>query len=147
MYVYKILYNRQRNKIKNSFSFSLTSIFFSHSTHYEYVVMPFDLTNAPSMFQGAMNLIFEKQLRRYVLVFFDDILVYCANESLHLKHLRTFLSIILRENSYYVKKSKCCFLMRRVEYLGHFIYVEGVETDPAKVQIVKEWPKPPNVKQ
>ena len=46
-----------------------------------------------------------------------------------------------------MKKSKCCFFMRRVEYLGHFIYVEGVETDPAKVQIVKEWPKPPNVKQ
>lgn len=120
--------------------------FQTHSGQFEYVVMPFGLTNAPATFQGAMNSIFAAQLRKSVLIFFDDILVYSTSVEQHLQHLKEVF-LILRSNSFFVKKSKCAFFTSRIEYLGHFISAQGVSTDPAKVQVVQDWPVPSNVKQ
>lgn len=120
--------------------------FQTHSGQFEYVVMPFGLTNAPSTFQGAMNSIFSAQLRKSVLIFFDDILVYSASVEAHIQHLREVFSI-LRANSFFVKRSKCAFFTPRIEYLGHIITANGVSTDPAKVQAVQDWPQPSTVKQ
>jgi hypothetical protein len=80
-----------------------------HYDHYEFLVMPFGLTNAPTMFQSFMNHVFNKQLRKHLLVFFDDLLIYNKTWEEHLWHVDQILSI-MEEQSLYVE-SKCEFGM------------------------------------
>lgn len=120
--------------------------FKTHSGHYEYLVMPFGLTNAPATFQGLMNAVFKNFLRKFVLIFFDDILVYSKTMEEHIIHLEHVFQL-MRQNKLFAKGSKCAFAVDKVEYLGHFISGTGISTDPAKIQAVKEWPVPTNLKQ
>jgi hypothetical protein len=120
--------------------------FRTHQGHYEWLVMPFGLTNAPATFQSLMNHIFQHALRKYVLVFFDDILIYSNTWQDHLKHLDAVLRV-LQDNTLYVKLSKCSFGVLEIEYLGHVVTGQGVSMDKDKVQAVLNWPTPMNVKQ
>jgi len=103
--------------------------------------MPFGLTNAPSTFQGLMNEVFRPYLRKFVLVFFDDILVYSKNLKEHLKHVRLVLEA-LKVHHLYAKASKCTFESLEMDYLGHVISEEGVKADPTKIGAMKSWPNP-----
>ncbi|KAC9449879.1 hypothetical protein E3N88_45827 [Mikania micrantha] len=92
-----------------------------------------------------MNDLFRPHLRRFVLVFFDDILVYSPNQLLHQQHLQTALQL-LQEQSFYVKLSKCYFGQSQVPFLGHVITVAGVQVDQDKISAIVSWPIPVNVK-
>ncbi|KAL0462688.1 UNVERIFIED_CONTAM: Retrovirus-related Pol polyprotein from transposon [Sesamum latifolium] len=107
--------------------------FRTHHGHYEFLVMPFGLTNALSTFQALMNKVFQPYLRKFILVFFDDILVYSRSWDDHLVQLQQTLEL-LRRNQLLVKRSKCQFGKRQVEYLGHIITEAGVAADPLKIQ-------------
>jgi hypothetical protein len=103
--------------------------------------MPFGLCNAPATFQALMNDVLRPLLRRFVLVFFDDILIYSQTWAEHLRHLRVVLTE-LRRHQLFVKHSKCAFGEQSVSYLGHNISASGVAMDPAKVQAIRDWPVP-----
>jgi hypothetical protein len=112
--------------------------------HYEFVVVPFGLTNAPTTFMCLMNSVLNKYLDKFVLVFVDDILVYSKNREEHEEHLRMVLQV-LREHQLYAKFNKCDFFKKEIQYLGHVISVEGVTVDPAKIKEIMDWPTPRNV--
>ena len=103
--------------------------------------MPFGLTNAPSTFQGLMNSIFKPMLRKFVLVFFDDILIYNKSWEDHVQHVDKVLQL-LEAHQLYAKPSKCFFGVQEVEYLGHIVSHEGVKADPNKIKAIKEWKIP-----
>lgn len=119
--------------------------FRTHEGHYEFLVMPFGLTNALATFQGLMNDICRPLLRKNVLVFFDDILVYSKDWETHLHHLEEVLRL-LAAHSLVANQKKRYFGQRSIEYLGHMITEEGVAVDSRKVDSVLSWPQPKNVK-
>ncbi|GAB2266100.1 hypothetical protein Dimus_037866 [Dionaea muscipula] len=119
--------------------------FRTHAGHYEFRAVPFGLTNAPAIFQSLMNEVFKPYLCQFILVFFDDILVYSPTAQTHEHHLKTTLQI-LRTNRLYAKLSKRSFGQEQVKYLGHIIDGSGVRTDPQKIEAMKNWPRPKNVK-
>ncbi|KAJ0028630.1 hypothetical protein Pint_35011 [Pistacia integerrima] len=119
--------------------------FRTHDGHYEFLVMPFGLSNAPSTFQSLMNEIFRPFLRKYVLVFFDDILIYSQSLSDHVEHLCTVLEV-LRQHKLFAKLSKCRFGCQQIDYLGHIISSEGVSVDNKKIECIQSWPFPSSLK-
>ena len=118
--------------------------FNTHIGKYEWRVMPFGLTNAPAVFQSAMNQLFHKHLNKCVSVYLDDILIFSKTEEEHLQHLASVLQV-LRDNNLKAKLKKCDFFKPALKYLGHIVSSEGLYPDPAKVQVVTEWPVPQSV--
>jgi hypothetical protein len=112
--------------------------------HVKFLVMPFGVTNAPSVFMDLMNRVFHKYLDQFVVVFRDDILVYSATREDHEEHLKAVLSI-LREKKLFAKFKKCKFWLKDVSFLGHVISEARVAVDPKKIEAMINWERPSNV--
>lgn len=110
----------------------LKTAFQTHQGHYEYRVMPFGLCNAPSPFQATMNHLLQLFLCKFVVVFFDDILVYSATLQAHLHHLEVVFQILLC-GQFFLKRSKCLFGQRQLDYLSHVVSKNRVSPEPSKV--------------
>nr|GEZ84106.1 reverse transcriptase [Tanacetum cinerariifolium] len=91
--------------------------------------------------QSAMNNIFRLVLRKFVLVFFDDILVYSPSKEAHYEHLRHVFDT-LNKNQLHAKLSKCSFAQAEIQFLGHMISKNDVQADPDKVVAIQNWPTP-----
>nr|ABA98724.1 retrotransposon protein, putative, unclassified [Oryza sativa Japonica Group] len=120
--------------------------FKTHNGHYEFRVMSYGLTSAPATFQVLMNQILAPLLRKGVLVFTDDILIYSQNLDDHVALLRRVFQL-LTDHQLKVKRSKCSFARASLPYLGHVISAEGVATDSKNIQAVHNWAVPCNVKE
>ncbi len=120
---------------------------FSTSTgHYEYLVMPFGLSNSPSVFQSFINDVFRDMLDQWVIVYIDDILIYSNSLKEHLQHVRSVLKCLI-QYQLYAKAEKCEFHQTSTSFLGYIISQEGVAMDENKVRAVLEWPQPHTVKE
>ena len=112
--------------------------------HYDFVVMPFELTNALTNFMCMMNNIFSRYLDKFVLVFIDDILFYSKNKEEHEEHLRVVLQVLI-EHQLYAKFSKCNFYKPQIQYLGHIISKTGIAMDLKNIKAIKDCPTPGSV--
>ncbi|GJS94309.1 reverse transcriptase domain-containing protein [Tanacetum coccineum] len=110
--------------------------------HLEFQVIPFRLTNAPTVFMDLMNRVCKPYLDKSVIMFIDDILVYSKDEEEHGKHLKTILELLKNERLY-AKFSKCDLWLYSVQFLGYVIDHNGVHVDPAKIEAIKNWAAPP----
>ena len=119
----KIYLRFGQNQVKIKEEDIMKTTFGTRYNNYEYVVVPFGLTNSPTTFMCLMNGIFRKYLYKFVIVFLDDILIYSKSEEEHEEHMRLVLQV-LREYQHYVKLSKCSFYHMQIHYLGHIISEE-----------------------
>ena len=112
--------------------------------HFQFKVLIEGLTNAPATFQTVMNSIFHPYLKKFVVVYIDDILIFSKTEAEHQAHLRIVLDI-LRKEKFYVCESKSMFAQTEVKYLGHIVDSRSIRPDPKKVESVQTWPVPQSV--
>ena len=112
--------------------------------HFEFIVKPFGLTNAPTAFMDLMHRVFQSCLDQFVVVFVDDILIYSQSKEEHEDHLWIVL-LALREHQLYEKFNKCEFYVIEVKFLGHVVSASGVLVDPKKVEAVMSWERKKSV--
>lgn len=114
-------YHRLRVRAENI----AKTAFHTRYGHYEFLVMPFRLTNALAVFMDLMNRVFRPLLDHYVIVFIDNILIYSRDSGEHVEHLTTVLRM-LRKAKLHAKLSKCEFWLDQIAFLGHIVLRDGV---------------------
>jgi hypothetical protein len=108
---------------------------------FKWLVMPFGLKNSPATFMRMMDDILQPFTNTFVVVYMDDIFIYNKTWAKHLQHIQQVLHT-LQQHKLYTNLEKCSFGMDMVHYLGYIINKHGVNVDPAKIQVIYDWPSP-----
>ena len=111
---------------------------------YQLLVMPFGLTNAPHTFMRLMNHVLRELIGMFVVIYFDDNLVYSRDLYDHLGHLRQVL-LVLRKHTLFANIDKCTFCVDSVVFLGFVVSKNGVHVDPENIKVIQKWPTPKSV--
>ena len=145
--VFKVRFTLQvpPNKIDHRWHSPKTA-FRTNEGHYEFLVMSFGLCNVPASFQSTMNILFQPYLRKFVIVFFDDILVYSKSLENHISHLDIVIQCLMT-NQFFLKRNKCLFAQESVEYLDHIISKDGIDSNLEKICAMIAWSTPTTLKQ
>ena len=108
--------------------------------------MPFGLTNAPATFQRLIESCLGDLHLKYCIIYLDDIIIFSKTPGEHLKQLQSVFKK-LDEAGLRLKPGKCEFFRPQLEYLGHVVSKEGIETNPKKIAAIVNWPRPMTVTQ
>jgi hypothetical protein len=119
--------------------------FITHQGLYEFLVMPFGLRCAPSTFQRLMNHVLRKFLGKFVAVYLDDIIIFSTSFEQHIDHVNQVFEA-LRNATLKIKLKKCFFCFPNLTFLGHIVRRNGISSDPEKIEKIKKFPMPRNVK-
>ena len=113
---------------------------------YEWLVMPLGLSNAPSNFMRVMTQILQPYMGKFLVVYFDNILVFSKDKELYGEHLKLVCSTLQKEQLY-ANPKKCTFFVNSITFFGFIVSSQGVSVDPDKIKAILEWPEPKTLKE